>query len=221
MSTPLYVLLLSAAVHIDGSFALNIWSKIHGFEVETPYEVRSIDTEGPRLVAAAAIVSNPWFGGEGIEHTSADIIDQVRSLGEKLAAEVVKVANASTEITGQGKAAVVGMRGTVEHAAALIHANCFDSHFRKLIQSRSGLPLTIVQGEPGSPVQIPLNHKRDKRQQFIFPTVQVSIDDAPGPDEIVVAIGAAIGGLPFDRVLDRLEEKSKKIHQLHATEIGG
>ncbi len=37
-------------------------------------------------------------------------------------------------------------------------------------------------------------------------TVQFSILDAPAPDEIVVALGASIGGRPHHRIGDRYQD---------------
>jgi hypothetical protein len=37
-------------------------------------------------------------------------------------------------------------------------------------------------------------------------TIQFSINDAPAPDEIVVALGASIGGRPHHRIGDRYQD---------------
>ena len=49
-------------------------------------------------------------------------------------------------------------------------------------------------------------HKADEGMRSHYLTIQFSIVDAPGADEIVVALGASIGGRPHHRIGDRYQD---------------
>jgi hypothetical protein len=53
---------------------------------------------------------------------------------------------------------------------------------------------------------IPLMHKLDEGMRSHYLTIQFAISDAPAPDEIVVALGASIGGRPHHRIGDRYQD---------------
>jgi hypothetical protein len=55
-------------------------------------------------------------------------------------------------------------------------------------------------GGPGTSIDIPLAHKDNIWSFDYLDTVTVSIPDAPGPEEIVVAIAISDGGRPHPRV---------------------
>ena len=53
---------------------------------------------------------------------------------------------------------------------------------------------------------IPLMDKNDEGRRSHYLTIQCSIRDAPARDEIVVALGASIGGRPHHRIGDRYQD---------------
>jgi hypothetical protein len=53
---------------------------------------------------------------------------------------------------------------------------------------------------------IPLMHKADEGMRSHYLTIHFSIPDAPAHDEIVVALGASIGGRPHHRIGDRYQD---------------
>lgn len=89
---------------------------------------------------------------------------------------------------------------------ALIHTLRFGNNFRKTVGATSYLSFINTRGGPNCPVVIPLMHKADEGMRSHYLTVQFSILDAPGPDEIVVALGASIGGRPHHRIGDRYQD---------------
>ena len=109
-------------------------------------------------------------------------------------------------VEAYGKAAVVGTGGEVEHASALIHTLLFGNHYRRAVGAKSYLAFTNTRGGPAAPISIPLMNKADEGMRSHYLTVQFSINDAPGPDEIVVALGASIGGRPHHRIGDRYQD---------------
>lgn len=159
-----------------------------------------------RLFAVAAVVRNPWAGRDFVEDLGPEIRQLAPILGEILTARILSLAGSGEAVEGYGKAAIVGTDGEVEHASALIHTLRFGNIFRKAVGAKSYLSFTNVRGGPGCALAIPMMHKHDEGMRSHYLTVQFSIADAPAPDEIVVALGASIGGRPHHRIGDRYQD---------------
>jgi len=99
-----------------------------------------------------------------------------------------------------------GTAGEVEHASALIHTLRFGNHYRRAVGAKTYLAFTNTRGGPAAPIMIPLMDKHDEGRRSHYLTVQFSIADAPAPDEIVVALGASVGGRPHHRIGDRYKD---------------
>jgi len=159
-----------------------------------------------KLFAAAAVVRNPWVGRGFVEDLKPEIQAIAPQLGELLTHMVIEMAGSGEAVEGYGKAAVVGTDGEVEHASALIHTLRFGNHYRKAVGAKSYLAFTNVRGPANAPIMIPLMHKLDEGMRSHYLTVQFAIPDAPAHDEIVVALGASIGGRPHHRIGDRYQD---------------
>ncbi|HRX35746.1 MAG TPA: amino acid synthesis family protein [Aestuariivirga sp.] len=159
-----------------------------------------------KLFGAAAVVKNPWAGQGYVENLKPEINAIAPRLGELLTAMVIDRAGKGEAVEGYGKAAIVGLDGEVEHASALIHTLRFGNHFRKAVGAKSYLAFTNVRGPANAPIMIPLMHKLDEGMRSHYLTVQFAIPDAPAADEIVVALGASIGGRPHHRIGDRYQD---------------
>lgn len=158
------------------------------------------------LFAAAAIITNPWAGRGYVEDLRPEIHAVAPILGERLTAEILAMTGGGEAVEGYGKAAVVGTSGEIEHASALIHTLRFGNHYRKAVGAKSYLSFTNTRGGPNCPIVIPLMHKGDEGMRSHYLTIQFSVLDAPAPDEIVVALGASIGGRPHHRIGDRYQD---------------
>jgi hypothetical protein len=159
-----------------------------------------------QLMAAAAVIRNPWAGSGFVEDLRPEIADQAPGLGELLTREILAMAGGGEAVEGYGKAAVVGCAGEVEHASGMIHTLRFGNHFREAVRAESYLSFTNTRGGPGAPVMIPLMHKNDAGMRSHYLTIQFSISDAPADDEILIALGASIGGRPHHRIGDRYQD---------------
>lgn len=159
-----------------------------------------------QLFAVAAVVRNPWAGRGFVEDLGPDIRQLAPVLGEILTTRILSLAGSGDAVEGYGKAAIVGTGGEIEHASALIHTLRFGNIFRKAVGAKSYLSFTNVRGGPGCALAIPMMHKHDEGMRSHYLTVQFSIADAPAPDEIVVALGASIGGRPHHRIGDRYQD---------------
>jgi hypothetical protein len=159
-----------------------------------------------QLFAVAAVVRNPWAGRGFVEDLAPEIRQLAPVLGEILTSRILSLAGSGEAVEGYGKAAIVGTGGEIEHASALIHTLRFGNIFRKAVGAKSYLSFTNVRGGPGCALAIPMMHKHDEGMRSHYLTLQFSIADAPAPDEIVVALGASIGGRPHHRIGDRYQD---------------
>jgi len=159
-----------------------------------------------KMFAAAAVLKNPWAGRGFVEDLKPEILAVAPQLGEMLTATMIAMAGSGEAIEAYGKAAIVGTDGEVEHASALIHTLRFGNNYRKAVGAKSYLAFTNVRGPANAPIMIPLMHKLDEGMRSHYLTVQFAIPDAPAHDEIVVALGASIGGRPHHRIGDRYQD---------------
>jgi hypothetical protein len=180
--------------------------KIVTYQEETLVEGGRAAARPLQLFGVAAVVANPWAGRGFVEDLKPEIHAVAPVLGELLTARILALAGSGDAVEAYGKAAVVGTAGEVEHASALIHTLRFGNHYRKAVGAKSYLSFTNTRGGPDCPIVIPLMHKQDEGMRSHYLTVQFSILDAPAPDEVVVALGASIGGRPHHRIGDRYQD---------------
>ena len=159
-----------------------------------------------KLIGAAAVVKNPWAGRGFVEDLKPEIHDVAPELGALLTGMILDAAGGGDQVEGYGKAAIVGLEGEVEHASALIHTLRFGNHYRQAVGAKTYLAFTNIRGGANTPIMIPLMDKNDEGRRSHYLTVHFAIPDAPAADEIVVALGASIGGRPHHRIGDRYQD---------------
>lgn len=159
-----------------------------------------------KFITAAAVIKNPWAGKGFVEDLKPEIHAVAPVLGELLTRMIIEAAGGGDKVEGYGKAAVVGLDGEVEHASALIHTLRFGNHYRTAVGAKTYLAFTNTRGPANCPIMIPLMDKNDEGRRSHYLTIQFSIPDAPAADEIVVALGASIGGRPHHRIGDRYQD---------------
>lgn len=169
-----------------------------------------------QFFAAAAVLANPWAGRGFVEDLKPEIQEIAPKLGELLTGMIIDLAGSGEAVEGYGKAAVVGTDGEVEHASALIHTLRFGNRFRKAVGAKSYLAFTNTRGPANAPIMIPLMHKMDEGKRSHYLTIQFSIADAPAANEIVVGLGASIGGRPHHRIGDRYQDLKELGSTTHA-----
>ena len=159
-----------------------------------------------RTSVAAAVLKNPWADRGFVQDLTPEINAIAPILGDMLVAPLLNAIGGAKLVEAYGKAAVVGLNGEVEHASALIHTLRFGNKLREAVSGTSYLSFTNKRGAPGCTIDIPLKHISAEGKRSHFLTATIAIPDAPGPDEVVVAIGAAISGRPHQRIGDRYED---------------
>lgn len=167
-----------------------------------------------KLIAALAVIRNPWAGQGFVEDLRPAIQDCAPGLGAMLTKMVLDAAGGGDKVEGYGKTAIVGMNGEVEHASALIHTLRFGNHYRDAVGAKSYLAFCNTRGPANAPVMIPLMDKNDGGRRSHYLTIQLAVADAPGADEILIGLGASIGGRPHHRIGDRYQDLKELGHDI-------
>ena len=181
--------------------------------IQTTFEEGGRTVETPtKLVAALAIIKNPWHGRGFVEDLSPEIREVCPKVGKLLTEMILDVTG--DQLEGFGKAAVVGMGGEIEHAQGITHSLWFGNQIRDAVKSKNYLAFTNCKGVGGQPIMIPLMDKDDPGRRSHYQTIHTNVPDAPAPDEIVVALGASIGGHPHHRIGDRYQDLKDMGHDV-------
>ena len=99
-----------------------------------------------------------------------------------------------------GKAAIVGEKGELEHAAAILHPK-LGAPLRKAVDKGAALmPSAKKMGGPGTAIDVPLGHKDAAYVRRHFDAIEARVPDAPRAGEIVVAIAVTDSGRPLARI---------------------
>jgi hypothetical protein len=147
-------------------------------------------------VAACAVIANPLAGRA--EDDLAVLIPLGAELGERLVREALQVL--PKPALSYGKAAIVGVDGDIEHAAALLHPRMGKPMRAAIGGGQAIIPSTAKIGAAGAGIDVPLGHKDDVWSFDQIDTITVTVPGAPRPDEIVVVVALADGGRPRPRV---------------------
>jgi len=158
------------------------------------------------MAGVAAVVKNPWAGKGFVEDLRTDILKLAPPLGELMVPEMLDAIGGADKVEAYGKAAIVGVNGEIEHGSGLIHTLRFGNQYRVAVQGESFLSFTNKRAGPGTAITIPLMHKDDAGSRAHYLTLEFHIPDAPGPDEIIIALGAANSGRPHHRIGDRYQD---------------
>jgi hypothetical protein len=148
-------------------------------------------------VAVAAVIANPLAGRYGQD------LEELIGFGEELGGQLTQRAVAL--LGGEagesfGKAAIVGLRGELEHAAALLHPK-FGAPMRAALGGGAAIiPSAKKMGGPGDAIDVPLHYKDAAFVRSHFDAIEVRVPAAPRDDEIVVIAAVSHGGRPFARV---------------------
>ncbi|MGB1008725.1 MAG: amino acid synthesis family protein [Thiolinea sp.] len=154
--------------------------------------------DGKRKITVAAAINNPYAGAyyEDLE----PLYDLGKDISGILAKRGVDILGIEPdEVTSYGKAAIVGTNGELEHTAAILHPR-FGGPVRAAVGKGDDIiPGTKKVGGPGSTAVIPLTNKNNIWSFDDMDSTEISVPDAPLPDEILVVVALGIGGRPLAR----------------------
>ncbi len=172
---------------------------------------REVERKPVTKVASVAVIANP-FAGRFVEDLSL-LIEIGEELGGLLGQEAVralKYIHGEAEAESYGKAAIVGVDGEYEHAAAILHPK-LGAPFRAAVGGGKALiPSTQKLGGPGTSIDIPLHYKDAAFVRSHFDSMEVRLNDAPKADEILVALAVTSTGRPHPRVGGLKKEEARK-----------
>lgn len=155
------------------------------------------------MAAVAAVIRNPWAGQGFVEDLRTTILELAPPLGEIMVPDLLETIGGADQVEAYGKAAVVGLNGEVEHGSGLIHTLRFGNQYRVAVDGQAFLSFTNKRAGAGTAITIPMMHKDDAGFRSHYLTHEFHITDAPGADEIVIALGAASSGRPHHRIGNR------------------
>jgi len=172
--------------------------------VEETYVEGGKDVDHPtRLAVSAAVISNP-FAGRFVENLDPLKDEYAKVLAAALverASQALKIGGGDNAVACFGKAFVVGMRGEIEHGAAIVHTMEFGGTVRDLLGGGAAMiPSVDKRGPAGSTLDVPLKNRHDASMIGYHQALEIRIPDAPGPDEIVIALGLSDGPRPHARL---------------------
>jgi hypothetical protein len=149
-----------------------------------------------RRVAALAVIDNPFAGR--YERDLSPLFDIGLRLGEELMAEAVRLLDGPALV--YGKAAIVGVNGDLEHAAAVLHPTLGKPMRAAVGGGEAIIPSTTKVAAAGASIDVPLANKDNPWSFDELDSITVGLADAPRPNEILVVMAMGTAGRPNPRV---------------------
>jgi hypothetical protein len=176
---------------------------------ETRIEMGKPVNPPTRRAAAVAVIKNP-FAGKYQEN-----LEELINVGEELGGMLGKIALEALGIPPEkaesyGKAVIVGSRGELEHAAAIMHPKLGGPFRDALGGGKAIIPSAKKMGVPGTEIDVPVHYKDAAFVRTHFDAMPVRVQDAPRGDEIVVALVVTASGRPLPRVGGLVKDQAKK-----------
>ena len=176
---------------------------------ETKMEMGKDLPQPARKAAAVAVIKNPFAGK--YQEDLQELIDIGEELGTLLAPRARDALGIKPEeAESYGKAAIVGTNGEIEHAAAILHPKLGKPFREALSGGKALIPSANKMGVAGTTMDVPLGYKDAAFVRSHFDAMEVSVPDAPRPDEIEVALVVTDSGRPLARIGGLKKEEAKK-----------
>jgi hypothetical protein len=166
-----------------------------------------------RRGAALAVIRNP-FAGRYVADI-APFMEELKPLGLDLARRLVRTLETSArEVSGYGKAAIVGAAGELEHGAlwhvpggyGMREALGWEAGGEsRAATAQSGNALAIVPstkkvGAPGTTIDVPLTHVNASYVRSHLDAIEVRVPGAPAADEVVYILAMSLGPRIHERL---------------------
>jgi len=176
--------------------------------IETIYHEGGPPAATPlRLAAACAVIHNPYAGR--YEPDLMPFMAELRSLGTLLATELVEVLGRD-KVEVYSKAAIVGVNGELEHGAVWHEAGGWAMR-DVLGEPKAIVPSAKAVAATGYRLMVPLHYIHAAYVRSHYNSIEVGIQDAPRPNEILFALVMGTGG----RVHARLGGLAKEQVAVH------
>ena len=162
-----------------------------------------------RKAAVIAVIKNP-FAGKYVENLN-ELVETGEELGgilTKRAVEALRIPPHQAE--SYGKAAIVGVDGELEHAAAILHPKLGTPMREAVGGGKAIIPSAKKMGGPGTEIDVPLHYKDAAFVRSHFDAMSIRVPDAPRQDEIAVVVVVTDSGRPHARIGGLKKEEAKK-----------
>lgn len=160
-----------------------------------------------KLAAACAVIRNPYAGR--YEENLLPFMAELRTLGTLLAQELVDTLGRD-QVEVYSKAAIVGVNGELEHAAVWHEAGGWAMR-SVLGEPKAIVPAAKAVAATGYRLMVPLHYIHAAYVRSHFNTMEIGIQDAPRPDEILFALVMGTGGRVHAR-LGGLTKENVSVH---------
>ena len=176
--------------------------------IETIYhEGGPVAAKPLKLAAACAVIKNPYAGR--YEENLLPFMAELRALGTTLAKELVDTLG-KENVEVYSKAVIVGVNGEMEHGAVWHEAGGWAMR-SVLGEPKAIVPAAQAVAGTGYRLMVPLHYIHAAYVRSHFNAMEVGIQDAPRPDEILFALVMGTGG----RIHARLGGLSKENVSVH------
>jgi hypothetical protein len=159
------------------------------------------------LAAACAVIRNPYAGR--YEPDLLPFMAELRSLGTLLATELVELLGRD-KVEVYSKAAIVGVNGELEHGAVWHEAGGWAMR-EALGEPKAIVPSAKAVAATGYRLMVPLHYVHAAYVRSHYNSMEIGIQDAPRPNEILFALVMGTGG----RVHARLGGLTKEQVSVH------
>ena len=156
-----------------------------------------------KLAAACAVIRNPYAGR--YEPDLMPFMSELRGLGTLLAEELVTTLGRD-KVEVYSKAAIVGVNGELEHAAVWHEAGGWAMR-AVLGEPKAIVPASKAVAATGYRLMVPLHYIHAAYVRSHYNSMEIGIQDAPRPDEILFALVMGTGGRIHSRLGGLTKEK--------------
>ncbi|MDB5817065.1 MAG: hypothetical protein JWQ11_705 [Rhizobacter sp.] len=171
--------------------------------IETVFHEGGPPPEKPlKIAAACAVIANPYAGR--YEPDLMPFMAELRSLGTLLAEELVDTLG-KDNVEAYSKAAIVGIDGEMEHGAVWHEAGGWAMR-QVLGEPKAMVPAAKAVANAGYRLMVPLQYIHASYVRSHFNSMEIGIQDAPRPKEILFALLMATGGRVHSRLGGLLKE---------------
>ena len=165
--------------------------------IETIYHEGGPLADQPlKLAAACAVIKNPYAGR--YEPDLMPFMAELRSLGTLLAQELVDTLG-KENVEVYSKAAIVGVNGELEHGAIWHEAGGWAMR-NVLGDPKAIVPAAKAVANAGYRLMVPLHYIHAAYVRSHFNSMEIGIQDAPRPNEILFGLVMGTGGRVHSRL---------------------
>ena len=152
----------------------------------------------PLVKAVAAVVIRNPFAGSYVEDLSP-LTEPSPQLGTALGKRAVELLGGRA-VESYGKGGLAGMAGEQDHVVACITTPFGDALREAVGGGTAWISSATKVASPGAGLDLPLAYKDALFVRSHYDAISLQIQDAPRPDELVIAVAVATGGRVHHRV---------------------